>query len=837
MSCVLVNDFRVTFLQNGIIRIEKAVKGEFLDGNTFFVPARPAEVECARTEQGFEYNGYTVIIPDNLKKLGDIKITRNGKTVYRCKNNSNDGELPLPDKTPQVFAVSDSPRVIVPPKGYSVANGDSQSGYKIDEKVTDLYLLLCGGDAKLLRRQYVELTGKCEMVRLSSLGLWDSRYFAYSEETAKKRITDYAEHGVPIDNIVLDTDWRSCEKGWGYDVNTKLFPDLKRFFSFAHSKNVEVMFNDHPEPVTEAKNLLSPCEVKYRVENLTSFMKDGLDSWWYDRNWATKLISPVQSIKCETWGMHLYYSITENYFFEKDGEFHTRPVMLSNINNVKNGAYNAKGTRIFDSASHRYSIQWTGDTYSTYDWLKYEIENMILCGNNAIVYFSSDIGGHNGNPTADEYLRWVQYGVFSPIYRPHCSNFVKRTREPWAYDENTLETSKNYINLRYRLLPLIYKNAYESYVKGLPIFKSLSYNYPQDKKAAKLLNEYMLDDCVLIRPVIPDDGYREIPAKSYKSKVVAEFYNGTDFDGEPVCKIKYKKLNFRFFEDKPHESVPPKNFSAVFKTQLQFNKETELALETTGCVTIFVDGENIYEDGCHHLMKKSVLCKLAADKIHNVEVRYFQCENNAIINFYTYERLTQKQKEKTSIYLPNGKWTDLFDGKTYSGGRTVNKYYPIDKMPLFVKNGAVVPIAYEAQNTTEQKWDKIIFDCFPSEQDGGGYIYEDDTKTVSYKYGKYKISFYTAMYKDGVYTVEFLPSEGEFGGAKNFNKRHVTLRVRLNENKFNTVMMNGAEISFEKVKKDETAFPLNSGKAVPDGDVLITSFEYSLESGCVVKIF
>ena len=80
MSCVLVNDFRVTFLQNGIIRIEKAVKGEFLDGNTFFVPARPAEVECARTEQGFEYNGYTVIIPDNLKKLGYIKINRIGKT-------------------------------------------------------------------------------------------------------------------------------------------------------------------------------------------------------------------------------------------------------------------------------------------------------------------------------------------------------------------------------------------------------------------------------------------------------------------------------------------------------------------------------------------------------------------------------------------------------------------------------------------------------------------------------------------------------------------------------------------------------------------------------------
>lgn len=838
MSCIISNDFKITVLMSGILRVEKALNGKFFGGNTFFVPSRPAEEQCVRSAQGFNYRGYDIIIPDTLKKLSDIKIERNGKTVYRCRNIVNDGELPPPCKTPQVFAVSDNPRIIVPPSGYSAANGDCQSGYTIDENVTDVYLLLCGGDAKLLRKQYVALTGRCELVRLSSLGLWDSRYFAYSEETAKKRIMDYSERGVPIDNMVLDTDWRSCEKGWGYDVNTDLFPDLKRFFSFAHSRNVDVMFNDHPEPVTGAHNLLSPCEVKYRVENLTSFLRKGLDSWWYDRNWMTKLISPVSSLKCETWGMYVYYDITQNHYLEKDGKMHTRPVIMSNINNVSNGAYNAKGTRIFDSASHRYSIQWTGDTYSTYDWLKREIENMILCGNNAIVYFSSDIGGHNGNPTADEYLRWVQYGVFSPVYRPHCANFVERTREPWAYDERTFQTSKNYINLRYRLLPLLYKNAYESFLTGLPIFKSLSYCYPKDKKAGKLFNEYMLDNYLLVRPVIPDDGYREIPVKNYKSEVAAVFYNGTEFGGEPVCKYKYSKLDFRFFEDKPHKSLSETNFSAVFKTQLHFDKETVLALETTGCVTICIDGEKIYEDDRHHLIKKCKLRKLDAYRLYNVEVRYFQNKAIATLKFCTFENLTQKQRENTSIYLPDGEWIDLFDGKSYSGGKTINKHYPIDKMPLFVKGGAVVPLAYEAPNTTEQKWNKVIFDCFPSDNGSvSGYLYEDDTKTVAYQYGKYKVSPYTAMYKDGVYTVEFLPSRGAFDGNKNYNKRYVTLRVRLNGNNFNTVTVDGTEISFEKIKKDRSAFPLNSGKAVPDGDVLLTSFEYSLESGCSIKIF
>ena len=70
MSCVLVNDFRVTFLQNGIIRIEKAVKGEFLDGNTFFVPARPAEVECARTEQPCRH-AQALFLQELLKSLAE----------------------------------------------------------------------------------------------------------------------------------------------------------------------------------------------------------------------------------------------------------------------------------------------------------------------------------------------------------------------------------------------------------------------------------------------------------------------------------------------------------------------------------------------------------------------------------------------------------------------------------------------------------------------------------------------------------------------------------------------------------------------------------------------
>ena len=141
----------------------------------------------------------------------------------------------------------------------------------------------------------MELTGKPELVRLSTLGGWNSKYYAYTEEEAKQVILDYEKHNVPLDVMVIDTDWRSCENGWGYDINTNLFPNMKRFLDFAHEHGVEIMFNDHPEPVNGA-HVFKPEEIEYREKNLQSLMEKGLDIWWYDRNWTTSIISPTDKI-------------------------------------------------------------------------------------------------------------------------------------------------------------------------------------------------------------------------------------------------------------------------------------------------------------------------------------------------------------------------------------------------------------------------------------------------------------------------------------------------------------------------------------------------------------
>ena len=268
MEQIVYGNLRVQFLSEDIVRIERAEKGGFCDRDTFFIPDR---AQYADTHIGYSQEGnvvcfgaYELYLPENGRSLSGVKLEKNGRRVYTYRRQKNSGELPPLDKTPEVFAVVDCPRIFIPEGGYSA---ERKGEYAVEENVQDIYLLLCAKDCKKLRRLYVELTGRSELVRLSTLGGWNSKYYAYTEEEAKQLILDYEKHDIPLDNMVIDTDWRDCADGWGYDINTKLFPDMKRFLDFAHAHGVEVMFNDHPEPV-EGAHVFEGKEIAYREENM-----------------------------------------------------------------------------------------------------------------------------------------------------------------------------------------------------------------------------------------------------------------------------------------------------------------------------------------------------------------------------------------------------------------------------------------------------------------------------------------------------------------------------------------------------------------------------------------
>ena len=182
------------------------------------------------------------------------------------------------------------------------------------------------------------------------------------------------------------------------------------------------MFNDHPEPLNTNVTGLDAKELNFRFNGLSGLLNDGLDIWWYDRNWWVALVPPAPILRKEVWGMRLYHDTTARVRPEQ------RPLIMANVDGIDNGLRN----RPMDVAAHRFPFQWTGDIGPGWEFLRRGVENAVYSGVQSLFpYVSDDLGGHTANPTPEQYIRWIEYGALSPVYRPHCTHNLKRM--PWAF--------------------------------------------------------------------------------------------------------------------------------------------------------------------------------------------------------------------------------------------------------------------------------------------------------------------------------------------------------------------------------------------------------------------
>ena len=151
--------------------------------------------------------------------------------------------------------------------------------------------------------------------------------------------------------------------------------------------------------------------------------------------------------------------------------------------------------------SHRYPIGFSGDSFSTFPTLAFQPYFTATAANVGFGYWGHDLGGHqHGNNNPELYLRWMQYGVFSPLFRTHATNDPKIEMRIWKYPNfpDLLQTVK----LRYELMPYIYTAARESYDTGISICRPLYYDYPEVNNAYRYEDEYMFGDEILVAPVL-----------------------------------------------------------------------------------------------------------------------------------------------------------------------------------------------------------------------------------------------------------------------------------------------------------------------------------------------
>lgn len=159
-------------------------------------------------------------------------------------------------------------------------------------------------------------------------------------------------------------------------------------------------------------------------------------------------------------------------------------------------------TRSAFAGVQRYATLWTGDNVANDDHMLLGIRLLNSLGLSGVPFVGYDVGGFSGNSNEKLFARWVALGAFSPFFRGHTM-VNNHDAEPWAYGEEVEEISRNYMQLRYNLLPYLYSVFYEASTTGMPVARSLAIDYARDPWvfARKYQNEFLFGPNILVTPV------------------------------------------------------------------------------------------------------------------------------------------------------------------------------------------------------------------------------------------------------------------------------------------------------------------------------------------------
>jgi hypothetical protein len=513
--------------------------------------------------------------------------------------------------------------------------------------VQDGYLFVYGQDYQQALQDLNKLTGPSPLLDESTFGVWYSDYYPYSTSDYENTlIPAFRANNVPLDDLSVDTDWKSPNNWDGWEWNSSLFPDPTAFLSWAHSQGIDVTLNVHASIASNDPQLaatqaiaggaLSPsscfngsCEVWdwSQVAQAESYFalhqpyeSQGVDFWWLD--WCCdSSTTTLPGLTPDAWINHLYAQDLAN-----KGE---RGFVLS-----RTGSSYQDPDEVYPAgpwSGHTSTLAFTGDTWGTWNTLAFEAQ---LSADEASIdepYVSDDIGSFlgpvPGNPQddADLYARWVQLGTFQPVLRLHSS---AGNRLPWQYPAPAGPAAADFLRLREALVPYTYTLAAQSVRTGLPITQPLYLDYPSSSDAYKYPAEYLYGPSVLVAPV-----------------------------------------------------TTPGN----------------VATQT--------------------------------------------------------------------VWFPPGTWTDWFTGATFTGPSTQKLTVPLDRMPVFVKAGGIIPLQAPMSHMGADPSAPTTLRVYPGDS-GRFTLYQDAGSGTGYEKGQYTLTGITSSSRGSVTTVRIGEARGSFPGEQ-----------------------------------------------------------------------
>ena len=539
---ITFKDYRISLLKDRLIRIERSKDNHFLDIPTSAILYRnfdEVEKEIKVFDTGIEIktNSVTFYIDEDFEKsyvlIEDKKVKLDNKEnllstfegLDGCDGNVNDH-------------YANPPRPLVLEKGVCSKNGvalidDSKSmilnGKGLFEKQErfDVYVFAYGHEYQEAVKDFYLISGNVPLLPRFALGNWWSRYYAYKDQEYLDLMDKFIEKDIPLTVATIDMDWHPATNlveyynidkldrlkkefgfpiddpkwkwGWtGYTWSDLHFKNPKSFLKKLHKKGLKVTLNQHPgticwyekqyndlathlgmDPKQLAPinpNFFEENFVKYYFKDLHNNMEDeGVDFWWIDDVTYTFALA--------------------HYYYLDNGRNH-QPLIL-----CRYGGY----------GSHRYPIGFSGDSvisWKSLDYLPYFTANSSNIG---YTWWSHDFGAFMAGVKDDElYLRYVQFGVFSPILRLHSQCNETLTKEPWAYKNGIGELAIQQLRLRHQMIPYLYSGTYRNSKDGLALIEPLYYYYPEDERAYEYKNEYMFNGQLLVAPITKHSTYKHM---------------------------------------------------------------------------------------------------------------------------------------------------------------------------------------------------------------------------------------------------------------------------------------------------------------------------------------
>ena len=464
---------------------------------------------------------------------------------------------------------------------------DNAQGMTFKAEVGDCadYYFMFGKNADGVNACMRQLTGNVPMFPLWTYGFWQCRERYKSSKELLEVVDNYRRLQVPLDGIIQDWQYWGNNYLWNaMDFLSEQFTDGKQMIDRVHEQNAHIMISIWASfgPQTQQFAKLAEKDLLLPIE---TWPQSGLSHIWPPRTEypsGVKVYDAYSPVARQIYWDHLkrlfdygidawWMDSTDPDFFnprESDFEYKTSAGSWRSVRNLfplatvkgiyANQRKESADKRVFIMTRSAFAGQqhygsglWSGDVASTWDMLRKQVPAGLNYTMTGCPNFNTDIGGFfcgsyntDGtgsaprNPQYQElYVRWMQYGLFCPVFRSHGADAPREIYQFGKKGEPVYDAIESTIRLRYRLLPYIYSTAWQVTSANESYLRALTYDFASDKNTWNLGSEFMFGRSILATPIL-DPQYTE--EKIFKEDAMS----GWDKKDAKIEKLKDGKIDF-----------------------------------------------------------------------------------------------------------------------------------------------------------------------------------------------------------------------------------------------------------------------------------------------------